>query len=87
MHTGCELNHVVPLALGGDDDRNNLEALCRACHRDLTAREHAGQIAKAKRSDQRMAGIRRQTRNPLPGSRGSGIRKRMDGTVVFDPKW
>lgn len=85
--TGCEINHIIPLAKGGADERDNYEALCRSCHREITAKEHAGQIAKAKRMDQREAGIRKQSRNPLPGSRGSGVRKKMNGSVVIDPKW
>lgn len=33
----AEVDHRVPLALGGTDDRWNLRAVCRACHRRLTA--------------------------------------------------
>lgn len=33
----AEVDHRIPLALGGTDDRWNLRAVCRACHRRLTA--------------------------------------------------
>lgn len=35
-----ELDHIVPIHLGGGDERSNLQMLCRApCHRDKTNRE------------------------------------------------
>ncbi|MHB8397811.1 MAG: HNH endonuclease [Candidatus Limnocylindrales bacterium] len=33
-----EVDHVVPRAWGGGDERN-LQSLCRACHRAKTARQ------------------------------------------------
>ena len=36
-----ELDHIVPLSLGGSDDGDNLQGLCKACHREKTARERA----------------------------------------------
>ncbi len=43
-----ELDHVVPIALGGPDVLANLEALCVPCHKLKTKSDHAS-IAKAKR--------------------------------------
>jgi hypothetical protein len=40
-----------------------------------------GDIAKAKRREALAGGFKTKTRNPMPGSKASGIRKRMDGTV------
>jgi 5-methylcytosine-specific restriction enzyme A len=37
-----EVDHVVPLHLGGKDEGDNMQSLCRACHATKTARE-AGQ--------------------------------------------
>lgn len=34
-----ELDHIVPLAQGGTNDDDNLQALCRACHAKKTASE------------------------------------------------
>lgn len=35
-----ELDHKIPIHLGGGDERNNLQMLCRTpCHRDKTNRE------------------------------------------------
>jgi 5-methylcytosine-specific restriction protein A len=34
-----ELDHVLNLARGGSDDRDNLQGLCAAHHREKTLRE------------------------------------------------
>ncbi len=35
-----EVDHLVPLRLGGTHDRSNLQALCRSCHSAKTASEN-----------------------------------------------
>jgi 5-methylcytosine-specific restriction protein A len=35
------VDHVVPLAQGGTDDRSNLRRICRGCHATKTGRESA----------------------------------------------
>ena len=39
-----EVDHIVPLSLGGLTSRNNLQPLCRKCHTLKTARENKGKI-------------------------------------------
>jgi hypothetical protein len=85
-----EFDHRVPEAmlLAVDkakpltiEDGQLLGAQC--CHRapgGKTARD-MGDIAKAKRREALAGGFKTKTRNPMPGSKASGIRKRMDGTV------
>ena len=34
-----EVDHIVPLREGGDNSRDNLQALCKSCHSRKTARE------------------------------------------------
>ena len=34
-----DVDHIIPLAEGGDDDFDNLQALCKSCHSRKTARE------------------------------------------------
>lgn len=34
-----EVHHIVPLTKGGKHDDNNLMALCKSCHSQITARE------------------------------------------------
>jgi 5-methylcytosine-specific restriction enzyme A len=74
--------HLRALGLGGTNDLDNRAPVHTAC---ADAKTHGkdgdlAQIAKAKRRKMKMLGIKRTTR-PLPGSRASGLRKRMDGTV------
>ena len=78
---GLDWDHTIPLEMGGDDTLANLQPLCKSCHKAKTATD-AGHIAKGKRMKQRTMGIKRQSRQPMPGSRASGLKKRLDGTVV-----
>jgi len=43
-----DMDHIVPLALGGLNHTENWAALCRTCHRGKTAKD-LRRIAKAKR--------------------------------------
>lgn len=75
-----DLDHGRALALLGDDTEDNLYPVHRSpCHREKTKADVA-RIAKAKRNETRQLGAHR-SRSPLPGSRASGIRKRMNGQV------
>ena len=44
---GLEIDHIIPLALGGKDEDENLEPLCRHHHRIKTIRD-VKMIARAK---------------------------------------
>ena len=39
-NTRCciEVDHIVPVSLGGTSDQHNLRALCDRCHKQATAR-------------------------------------------------
>lgn len=39
-HLTQEVDHIKRKADGGTDDLNNLQGLCRACHKDKTSREN-----------------------------------------------
>ena len=75
-----DIDHIIPLEISGDDDDDNLRPVHRKCHRLKTKRDRKD-IAKSQRVYAKHTGAKAKTRNPLPGSRGSGLRKRMDGTV------
>lgn len=47
---GFDLDHHIPLEIGGDDTDDNLRPLCRPCHR-LKTKGDASVIAKAKRRE------------------------------------
>ncbi len=83
VHPGEEwdVSHEIPLEAGGKDDDSNWHVAHRKCHRSHTARVDAPLIAKVKRVHQRHIGAKK-SKNPLPGSRNSLWKKKMDGTVV-----
>jgi 5-methylcytosine-specific restriction protein A len=44
-----DVSHVIPLAIGGDDEEHNWDVAHRKCHRDYTAAVDQPRIAKTKR--------------------------------------
>lgn len=83
-----EYNHVIPLALGGADHPDNLEAITAEAHRELTS-QHMGQIAKAKRCEKKLtrAAIRKPkkawpTRNLAGRSFPDNLTRKFNRTVI-----
>lgn len=76
-----EVSHDIPLELGGADDDANRKLAHAKCHRVQTSTIDIPRIAKAKRREARHLGAKAKSSRPMPGSKASGIRKRMDGTV------
>lgn len=75
-----DFDHKIALCNGGTHSEDNLAPALRDKHRQKTAADVA-ERAKIDRIRKRNAGIRRAKGKPLPGSKASGWRKRMDGTV------
>lgn len=71
--------HVIALALGGTNDWSNRELRCGDCAKEKT-KEDLKRVAKAKRVYAKHVGAKKSKR-PMQGSKASGLRKRMDGTV------
>lgn len=42
--SNLELDHIIPLHLGGSNECENLQLLCRECHRGKTTREHSARL-------------------------------------------
>jgi 5-methylcytosine-specific restriction endonuclease McrA len=74
-----QVDHRLPLILGGEHRESNLHVICSWCHFFKTTEEVAAK-SKSYRVRAKHAGIRRKGR-PMPGSKGSGIRRRMDGST------
>lgn len=74
-----EIEHIIPLALGGEDGGGNLAPAHVACHREKTSAD-AGDIAKANRVRAKHNGARPPSQ--FPGSKGTRWKKKLDGTVV-----
>ena len=54
-----EVDHKVPVALGGDNDEGNLWLLCKRCHLVKTATDYKA-IAKARRLEAERLGTRKK---------------------------
>lgn len=55
-----EYDHRVPVGLGGASDLDNLQVLCRACHKHKTHEEDRPIMAKADNQKKSAAGIKRK---------------------------
>lgn len=77
---GWDVEHMIPLAMGGEDDPQNWAPAHRKCHRGKTS-EDVSNIAKAKRREARHLGAR-ISKSPLPGGRGTPWKRKINGQVV-----
>ena len=75
------VEHIRALELGGTDDIDNMGPAHEACGREKTLDDHA-RAAEAKRQKIRHLGAVVVAR-PLPGSRTSALKRKVDGTVVL----
>jgi len=80
LSKGVEFDHDKTSAEGGDNSLENAVCLCRNCHAYKT-RDDVRRLRKADRQRDKADGVMRPSMNPMPGSKASGWRKRMDGTV------
>jgi 5-methylcytosine-specific restriction protein A len=78
-----EVSHPIPLELGGPDDDTNRAPAHKRCHRQHTATVDVPAISKAKRREAAHLGARAPSRTPLPGSRRSALKRKMNGQVVL----
>lgn len=76
----AEYDHIVPLVAGGRNSEDNIQLLCRPCHQAKTA-EDVAEKSKVARIKAKHIGADRKKGRPMPGTKASGLRKRMDGTV------
>ena len=77
-----DIDHIIPLALGGTNEPENLQILCKPCHQSKTAKNDIPRIAKTKRLKARHLGARSPSTRPLPGSRRSPWKRKLDGSVI-----
>lgn len=75
-----ELEHVIALVNGGEHREHNLAPALVVPHRDKT-RQDVAEKAMIYRKRAKHLGLKKSKR-PMPGSRASGFKRRMDGTVV-----
>lgn len=88
-HCGCYIragngpiyDHRIPDAVGGDPVIENCQVLCRLCNTLKTYVDDIPQIAKTLRILKKIAKAEAKQSRPMPGSKASGLRKRMNGRV------
>jgi 5-methylcytosine-specific restriction enzyme A len=74
------VEHITPLSMGGTYDWDNMAPAHAFCAKKKTAAE-AGPRAKADRQRARHLGVKKSSPRPMPGTKASKWRKRLDGTV------
>lgn len=75
-----EFHHDKEDTFGGEPTLENAVVLCINCHDRITY-SRAKVIAKSNRVRNKFLGIKTKKSRPIPGSKASGLRRRMDGTV------
>ncbi|MBZ9939182.1 HNH endonuclease [Mesorhizobium sp. BR1-1-16] len=74
-------DHVIPDALGGEPVLTNCEVLCDNCHGAKTTGTDVPRIAKARNQQRSYIDAKTRKGRPMPGTKASGLRKKMNGTV------
>ena len=72
--------HVNPLWLNGDNSKPNRSPAHIKCARQKTAAE-AGDRSEIRRTAEKHFGARKSKSRPMAGTRASGWKKKMDGSV------
>ena len=78
---GVEYHHEKEDTFGGEPVLENCVVLCITCHRGITG-ERAKVVAKSNRVRNKFLGIKTKKSRSLMGSKASGWKRKMDGTVV-----
>jgi 5-methylcytosine-specific restriction protein A len=76
-----EIEHVIPLAMGGADDESNCRPAHARCHRPKTSDDRKV-IAKAERVRAKHMGAKPSPKAKIPGSKGTKWKRKLDGTIV-----
>lgn len=75
-----QLDHIVALINGGENRETNLQPLLTEHHANKTKADVA-QKSQTYRKRLSHHGIRAKSSRPMPGSRASGWKRKLDGTV------
>jgi hypothetical protein len=82
---GVNYDHIDPDANSKDASIENCCACCPRCHNWKTRNRDAPLIAKTDSQANMAAKIKPKWHRPMPGSRKSGFRRRMNGQVERRP--
>lgn len=76
-----ECDHVIPLCNGGKNIESNLAPALASEHKKKTADDVATK-SKDRRVAQKFRGIKPKPRNPIPGSKGTKWKRKINGATV-----
>lgn len=76
-----QIEHPEALSLGGSDDDADLRVVCLDCHPPKTAKDAKAKAKRDRTITTTWVSDRKPKSRPIPGSKASGLRKRMNGTV------
>ena len=76
-----EFDHITPLWLGGENREKNLQAIAGEAHKRKTQTE-ATVRAKVNRQKSKHLGLSKKKSRPIPGSKASGCKRKINGDVV-----
>lgn len=79
-HNPPEIDHDTALINGGENRESNLRALCRDCHGGKTRADVAEKSTVARKRAKNFGFTPRK--RLIPGSKGTGLRKMINGTVI-----
>ncbi len=74
-------DHKIAIINGGQNRESNGQLICDWCDKHVKTPADVKEKSNTARVRAKHIGARRATSRPIPGSRASGIRKRMNGTV------
>lgn len=74
-----EYDHAVEASLGGDNSLENCRCIRADCHAAKTS-DRAPALAKARRGEKDLAGLKPKPKRRLPGARGSKWKSKIGGT-------
>jgi len=75
-----DFDHDLETVEGGGNSFENCRAICKSCHKVKT-KTRAPVLAKSRRIEEKHLGLRKPKGQPMAGTKRSGWRRRMDGTI------
>ena len=75
-------DHIRRWAEGGGDTPDNLLPICVRCDREEKVPKDISEVAKGKRVAAKHYGVKKRSARPMPGSKASRWKRKINGEVV-----